>query len=54
MANEVDISENDLLRTHPVVLEKLLLDHTTHKNIFGQPTLTPPWERDLVSQMRLR
>lgn len=34
MANEVDISENDLLRTHPVVLEKLLLDHTTHKNIF--------------------
>lgn len=34
MANEVDISENDLLQTHPVVLQKLLLDHTTHKNIF--------------------
>ena len=34
MANDVDISENDLLRSHPEVLQKLLLDHTTHKNIF--------------------
>lgn len=34
MANDVDISENDLLRSHPEVLRKLLLDHTTHKNIF--------------------
>ena len=34
MANDVDISENDLLRSHPEVLQKLLLDHTTQKNIF--------------------
>ena len=34
MANDVDINENDLLRSHPEVLQKLLLDHTTHKNIF--------------------
>lgn len=34
MANDVDISENDFLRSHPEVLRKLLLDHTTHKNIF--------------------
>ncbi len=34
MANDVDISENDLLRSHPEVLKKLLRDHTTHKNIF--------------------
>ncbi len=34
MANDVDINENNLLCTHPEVLQKLLLDHTTHKNIF--------------------
>lgn len=34
MANDVDISEIDLLRSHPEVLRKLLLDRTTHKNIF--------------------
>ncbi len=34
MANDVDISENDLLRSHPEVLRKLLFDHTTRKNIF--------------------
>ncbi len=34
MANDVDISENDLLRSRPEVLQKLLLDHTTQKNIF--------------------
>jgi hypothetical protein len=34
MANEVDISENELLEKYPEVLEKLLLDHTTHKHIF--------------------
>ena len=34
MTNEVDISENDLLLRHEEVLAKLLLDHTTHKNIF--------------------
>ena len=34
MANEVDINENDLFRTHPKVLERLLRDHTTQKNIF--------------------
>ncbi len=34
MANDVDISENDLLHSHPEVFQKLLLDHTTQKNIF--------------------
>lgn len=34
MKYEVDISENDLLKSHPDVLEKLLFDHTTRKNIF--------------------
>jgi hypothetical protein len=34
MNNDIDISENDLLKDNPKVLEKLLLDHTTHKNIF--------------------
>ena len=34
MTNEVDISENKLLENHPLVLEKLLMDHTTKKNIF--------------------
>lgn len=34
MTNDVDISENDILRDNPEVLKMLLLDHTTHKNIF--------------------
>ena len=34
MTNDVDISENTLLERHPKVLEILLQDHTTHKNIF--------------------
>lgn len=34
MENEVDISENNLFKEHPIVLQKLLLDHTTRKNIF--------------------
>lgn len=34
MTYEADINENDLLNEHPNVLQKLLLDHTTHKNIF--------------------
>ena len=34
MKIETDISENELLTAHPNVLEKLLLDHTTRKNIF--------------------
>ena len=34
MKLEADISENELLTAHPNVLEKLLLDHTTRKNIF--------------------
>ena len=34
MTNEADISENKIFTDNPGVLEKLLLDHTTHKNIF--------------------
>lgn len=34
MADEVDIKENNLLAEHPEVLKQLLLDHTTHENIF--------------------
>lgn len=34
MANEVDILENKLLAEHPEVFRRLLLDHTTHENIF--------------------
>lgn len=29
-----DISENEILQRHPETLNKLLIDHTTHKNIF--------------------
>lgn len=43
MANEVDISENCLLSSHPKVLQKLLLDHTIHKNIF--------WATDSYSEL---
>ena len=43
MANEVDISENLLLETHPLVLKELLMDHTTQKNIF--------WATDSYSHM---
>ena len=34
MANEVDISENELLENHPWVFQQLLFEHTTRKNIF--------------------
>ena len=34
MADEVDIKENNLLAEHPEVMKQLLLDHTTHENIF--------------------
>jgi hypothetical protein len=34
MSNEVDILENEIRTQYPGVLEKLLLDHTTKKNIF--------------------
>ena len=34
MTNDVDISEDDILRLHPAVLEQLLRDHTTGRNIF--------------------
>lgn len=34
MAEEVDIKENELLADHPEVLRLLLLDQTTHENIF--------------------
>lgn len=34
MANEVDISENELLESYPAIFQKLLFDHTTRKNIF--------------------
>lgn len=30
---DIDIRENELFQTMPVVLEKLLIDHTTHRNI---------------------
>ncbi len=43
MVNDADISENNLLRDDPVVLQKLLLDHTTHKNIF--------WATDSYAEM---
>lgn len=32
--DDIDISENELLRRYPQVLEALLLDHTTHRPIF--------------------
>ena len=34
MSNEVDILENDMRDKYPEVLEILLRDHTTQKNIF--------------------
>lgn len=34
MPNGVDISENELLESHPSAFQKLLFDHTTRKNIF--------------------
>ena len=34
MANEVDIKENEIREQYPEVLEALLRDHTTQKNIF--------------------
>lgn len=34
MTNEVDIIENELLENHESVFKQLLLDHTTHRNIF--------------------
>lgn len=34
MSNEVDILENDIREQYPDVLEILLRDHTTQKNIF--------------------
>ena len=34
MSNEVDILENDIRDKYPEVLEILLRDHTTQKNIF--------------------
>lgn len=34
MSNEIDILENDLRVQYPEVLEILLRDHTTQKNIF--------------------
>nr|WP_314669249.1 restriction endonuclease subunit M [uncultured Porphyromonas sp.] len=34
MKKEIDISENELLRQSEGLLQKLLLDHTTQKNIF--------------------
>jgi hypothetical protein len=34
MPNEVDILENEIRTQYPGVLEKLLIDHTTKKNIF--------------------
>lgn len=33
LKNHIDIKENELLREYPEVLEKLLEDHTTKKNI---------------------
>ena len=33
MSNEIDILENDLRVQYPEVLEILLRDHTTQKNI---------------------
>lgn len=35
MINEIDILENDIREKYPEVLEILLRDHTTQKNIFG-------------------
>ena len=32
--NEIDIKENNLREQYPEVLEALLRDHTTQKNIF--------------------
>lgn len=43
MENETDISENNLLHSHPEVLEKLLLDHTTHKHIFWATDSYAEW-----------
>ncbi len=34
MQTDIDILENEILRQYPEVLEILLRDHTTHKNIF--------------------
>lgn len=34
MPYNVDINENDIFQRYPKVLQKLLEDHTTHKNIF--------------------
>jgi hypothetical protein len=34
MSNEVDILENDIREQYPEVLDVLLRDHTTQKNIF--------------------
>ncbi len=34
MPFNVDISENDIFQRYPEAMEKLLEDHTTHKNIF--------------------
>jgi hypothetical protein len=34
MSNEVDILENEIRNKYPEVLEILLRDHTTQKNIF--------------------
>jgi hypothetical protein len=34
MSNEIDILENEILEQYPNVLETLLFDHTTQKNIF--------------------
>ena len=38
MTNEVDISENDLLRTYPGVLQKLLIAILLIKIYFGLQT----------------
>lgn len=34
MTYNADISENEIFQRYPEALEKLLEDHTTHKNIF--------------------
>jgi len=41
MSNEVDILENEIRNKYPEVLEILLRDHTTQKNIF--------WATDIIT-----
>lgn len=52
--DDIDISENELLRRYPQVLEALLLDHTTHRPIFGPPTTMPTWVSAINGTIRSR